>query len=77
MIYAIQPVIHTYERHHGEVNFVIVLNHSNENVALLLSIDIRNTALQNVLNDTVRMRPHEARTYKMNETIYNLNSPRS
>ncbi len=34
MIYAIPPFTHAYELHLGEDNFVTVLNHTNEDVAL-------------------------------------------
>ncbi|WP_449402553.1 glycoside hydrolase family 13 protein [Exiguobacterium artemiae] len=57
-------IVHAYERRLKEDKFVIVLNHSNENMPLPLSIDIRNIALQNVLNDTDILKPYEARIYK-------------
>lgn len=53
-----------YERHLEDNTFVIVLNHSNENVTLSLSIDIRSITLQNVSNNTDTLRPYEARIYK-------------
>lgn len=71
------PVVHAYERRLDEDKFVIVLNHSDEDVVLPLSLDIRSSVLQNVLNETDTLRPYETRIYKMNETTHNLNSPRS
>lgn len=58
------PVVHAYERRLDEDRFVIVLNHSDEDVVLPLSLDIRNMALQSVPNDTDTLRPYEARIYK-------------
>lgn len=63
------PVVHAYERRLNEDIFVIVLNHSDENVVLPLSLDIRGIALQNVLNKTDMLRPYEARIYKMKNVL--------
>ncbi len=58
------PVIHAYERRLDEDRFVIVSNHSDEDVVLPLSLDFRGMFLQNVSNGTDTLRPYEARIYK-------------
>ncbi|WP_441316688.1 alpha-amylase family glycosyl hydrolase [Exiguobacterium acetylicum] len=58
------PVIHAYERHLDEDRFMIVLNHSDEDVVLPLSPDFQDMVLQNVSNETDTLRPYEARIYK-------------
>ena len=58
------PIVHAYERRLDEDKFVIVLNHSDEDVVLPLSLDIQDMALQNVSNETDTLRPYEARIYK-------------
>ena len=58
------PVIHAYEHHLDEDRFMIVLNHSDEDVVLPLSPDFQDMILQNVSNETDTLRPYEARIYK-------------
>lgn len=60
-----QAFVHAYERRLDANHFVIVLNQSDKNVLLPLSLNDNDVVLQNVLNNANKLQPQEARIYKI------------
>lgn len=55
--------LHLYERTLGDERFIVVLNHSGDTHALPIPTAGYELVLHNLVNDTDRLLPHEARIY--------------
>ncbi|WP_214878683.1 alpha-glucosidase [Exiguobacterium sp. ERU653] len=56
--------LHAYERFLGRDRFLVILNHSDEDHLIPVSTESYSLVLQNLVNETDHLQPHEARIYQ-------------